>query len=103
MSAISCEENETCYIIILLTWCHVMLHRYSVPLSLYYYGLRDTTASYAVIFLNIIPLVTFIISLIFRCIIYINFHIVLILIFWEMEASLNLDNCIKALQPYYDC
>uniref|UniRef100_A0ACD6AEM8 Uncharacterized protein n=1 Tax=Avena sativa TaxID=4498 RepID=A0ACD6AEM8_AVESA len=39
---------------------------YSVPLSLYYYGLRDTTASYAVIFLNIIPLVTFIISLIFR-------------------------------------
>lgn len=42
---------------------------YSVPLSLYYYGLRDTTSSYAVIFINIIPLVTFIISLIFRCLI----------------------------------
>ncbi|XP_047043756.1 WAT1-related protein At5g64700-like [Lolium rigidum] len=39
---------------------------YSVPLSLYYYGLRDTTASYAVIFLNIIPLVTFVISLVLR-------------------------------------
>jgi hypothetical protein len=58
---------------LLLTWCHVMLHRYSVPLSLYYYGLQDTTASYAVIFLNIIPLVTFMISLILRCLIYLSF------------------------------
>ncbi|KAL6660777.1 hypothetical protein ACP70R_001812 [Stipagrostis hirtigluma subsp. patula] len=39
---------------------------YAVPMSLYYYGLQDTTASYAVIFLNIIPLTTFILSLIFR-------------------------------------
>ncbi|KAM0917644.1 hypothetical protein ACQ4PT_009128 [Festuca glaucescens] len=42
----------------------LVYERYSVPLSLYYYGLRDTTASYAVIFLNIIPLVTFMISLV---------------------------------------
>ncbi|XP_037464982.1 WAT1-related protein At5g64700-like [Triticum dicoccoides] len=39
---------------------------YAVPMSLYYYGLRDTTPAYAVIFLNIIPLVTFILSLVFR-------------------------------------
>ncbi|XP_062196999.1 WAT1-related protein At5g64700-like [Phragmites australis] len=39
---------------------------YAVPMSLYYYGLQDTTASYAVIFLNIIPLTTFILSLVFR-------------------------------------
>uniref|UniRef100_A0ACD5YHA6 Uncharacterized protein n=1 Tax=Avena sativa TaxID=4498 RepID=A0ACD5YHA6_AVESA len=39
---------------------------YSAALGLYYYGLRDTTTSYAVIFINIIPLVTFMISLIFR-------------------------------------
>ncbi|KAM0903078.1 hypothetical protein ACQ4PT_018882 [Festuca glaucescens] len=44
----------------------LLYERYSVPLSLYYYGLRDTTASYAVIFLNIIPLVTFMISLVLR-------------------------------------
>ncbi|KAI4974035.1 hypothetical protein ZWY2020_041816 [Hordeum vulgare] len=39
---------------------------YAVPMSLYYYGLSDTTPTYAVIFLNIIPLVTFILSLVFR-------------------------------------
>ncbi|KAM3239802.1 hypothetical protein ACQJBY_053472 [Aegilops geniculata] len=39
---------------------------YAVPMSLYYYGLRDTAPAYAVIFLNIIPLVTFILSLVFR-------------------------------------
>ncbi|KAL6643081.1 hypothetical protein ACP70R_021262 [Stipagrostis hirtigluma subsp. patula] len=39
---------------------------YVVPMSLYNYGLRDTTASYAVIFLNIIPLITFILSIICR-------------------------------------
>ncbi|TVU41166.1 hypothetical protein EJB05_14665, partial [Eragrostis curvula] len=39
---------------------------YAVPMSLYYYGLQDTTASYAAIFLNIIPLTSFILSLIFR-------------------------------------
>ncbi|KAL6885454.1 hypothetical protein ACP4OV_010233 [Aristida adscensionis] len=42
------------------------VHRYAVPMSLYYYGLQDTTPSYAVIFLNIIPLMTFIMSLTFR-------------------------------------
>ncbi|XP_052169042.1 WAT1-related protein At1g25270-like isoform X3 [Oryza glaberrima] len=39
---------------------------YAVPMSLYFYGLKDTTASYAVIFINIIPLFTFILSLMFR-------------------------------------
>ncbi|XP_015697261.1 WAT1-related protein At5g64700-like [Oryza brachyantha] len=39
---------------------------YAVPMSLYYFGLKDTTPSYAVIFINIIPLFTFILSLIFR-------------------------------------
>ncbi|XBI07280.1 hypothetical protein VPH35_135205 [Triticum aestivum] len=44
----------------------LIFEKYAVPMSLYYYGLRDTTPAYAVIFLNIIPLVTFILSLIFR-------------------------------------
>ncbi|WVZ52893.1 hypothetical protein U9M48_003897, partial [Paspalum notatum var. saurae] len=39
---------------------------YAVPSCLNYYGLRDTTSSYAVIFLNMIPLVTFILSLVLR-------------------------------------
>ncbi|XP_044436455.1 WAT1-related protein At1g25270-like isoform X1 [Triticum aestivum] len=39
---------------------------YAVPMSLYCYGLRDTTPSYAVIFVNLIPLATFILSLVFR-------------------------------------
>ncbi|KAL6637126.1 hypothetical protein ACP70R_024698 [Stipagrostis hirtigluma subsp. patula] len=39
---------------------------YAVPMSLYYYGLRDTAPSYAIIFLNITPLITFILSLVFR-------------------------------------
>ncbi|RLN38570.1 WAT1-related protein [Panicum miliaceum] len=39
---------------------------YAVPINLYYNGLRDTTSSYAIIFLNIIPLITFILSLMLR-------------------------------------
>ncbi|KAL6868146.1 hypothetical protein ACP4OV_014991 [Aristida adscensionis] len=39
---------------------------FAVPMSLYYYGLRDTTPSYAVIFLNITPLLTFFLSLVLR-------------------------------------
>ncbi|OEL32608.1 WAT1-related protein [Dichanthelium oligosanthes] len=39
---------------------------YAVPINLYYNGLRDTTSSYAIIFLNIIPLITFILSLMFK-------------------------------------
>ncbi|CAN6374846.1 unnamed protein product [Urochloa humidicola] len=39
---------------------------YAVPMSLYYYGLHDTTASYAIIFLNIVPLTTFILSFMLR-------------------------------------
>jgi drug/metabolite transporter (DMT)-like permease len=43
-----------------------MVCRYLVPMSLYFYGLRDTTSSYAVIFLNMIPLFSFALSLVFR-------------------------------------
>ncbi|CAN6306314.1 unnamed protein product [Urochloa humidicola] len=39
---------------------------YAVPINLYYNGLRDTTSSYAIVFLNIIPIITFILSLVFR-------------------------------------
>ncbi|XP_052169045.1 WAT1-related protein At5g64700-like [Oryza glaberrima] len=39
---------------------------YAVPMSLYYYGLKDTTPSYSVIFTNIIPLFTFVLSLVCR-------------------------------------
>ncbi|KAK3127866.1 hypothetical protein QOZ80_7AG0579400 [Eleusine coracana subsp. coracana] len=39
---------------------------YAVPMSFYFYGLGDTTASYAVIYTNLIPLVTFILSLLLR-------------------------------------
>ncbi|PKI68695.1 hypothetical protein CRG98_010975 [Punica granatum] len=35
-------------------------------MSLYYYGLRDTTATYAVNFLNLIPIITFIFAIIAR-------------------------------------
>ncbi|GJN33272.1 hypothetical protein PR202_gb21851 [Eleusine coracana subsp. coracana] len=44
----------------------LFFERYAVPMGFYYCGLRDTTASYAVIFLNIVPLVTFILSLLLR-------------------------------------
>ncbi|CAO2148682.1 unnamed protein product [Urochloa humidicola] len=39
---------------------------YAIPTCLYYYGLRDTAPSYAAIFLNIIPLITFILSIVLR-------------------------------------
>jgi len=45
---------------------HVLICRYAVPINLYYYGLRDTTSSYAIIFVNLIPLFTFVLSLMFR-------------------------------------
>ncbi|KAM0828579.1 hypothetical protein ACQ4PT_067447 [Festuca glaucescens] len=35
---------------------------YTLPMALYYYGLRDTTASYAVIFSSLTPLFTFVLS-----------------------------------------
>nr|CAB3501355.1 unnamed protein product [Digitaria exilis] len=37
---------------------------YSSPMSLYYYGLLDTDASYAVIFASLTPLVTFVLSIV---------------------------------------
>ncbi|KAJ1689118.1 hypothetical protein LUZ63_013273 [Rhynchospora breviuscula] len=39
---------------------------YAVPMGLYYNGLHDTTSSYSVIFLNLIPIATYILALIFR-------------------------------------
>jgi len=39
---------------------------YAAPINLYYNGLRDTTSSYAIVFLNMIPLITFILSLAFK-------------------------------------
>ncbi|KAL6868276.1 hypothetical protein ACP4OV_015121 [Aristida adscensionis] len=39
---------------------------FSVPMGLYYHGLRDTTPSYAVIFFNITPLLTFFLSVVLR-------------------------------------
>ncbi|XP_030460315.1 WAT1-related protein At5g64700-like [Syzygium oleosum] len=38
----------------------------SLTMGLYYYGLRDTTATYATNFLNVTPIVTFIFSVILR-------------------------------------
>ncbi|OAY78319.1 WAT1-related protein, partial [Ananas comosus] len=42
------------------------LKQISMALGLYYYGLRDTNAAYSVNFLNLIPIVTFIIAVILR-------------------------------------
>ncbi|VAI85183.1 unnamed protein product [Triticum turgidum subsp. durum] len=39
------------------------LSGYSLPMAFYYYGLRNTAASYAVIFSSITPLVTFVLSI----------------------------------------
>ncbi|KAK1361046.1 hypothetical protein POM88_045520 [Heracleum sosnowskyi] len=44
----------------------VALTGISMAMGLYYYGLRDTTATYATNFLNLIPIVTFIFSTILR-------------------------------------
>ena len=35
-----------------------------MALGLFYYGLRDTNATYAISFLNLIPMVTFVFSII---------------------------------------
>ncbi|XP_022722641.1 WAT1-related protein At1g43650-like isoform X1 [Durio zibethinus] len=38
----------------------------TMAMGLFYYGLRDTTATYSTNFLNIIPIVTFVFSIVFR-------------------------------------
>ncbi|KAF8730541.1 hypothetical protein HU200_016957 [Digitaria exilis] len=38
---------------------------YTLPMAMYYYGLRDTTATYTAIFSSLTPLVTFILSVMF--------------------------------------
>ncbi|KAK6250842.1 EamA domain - like 10 [Theobroma cacao] len=38
----------------------------TAAMGLFYYGLRDTTATYSTNFLNIIPIVTFVFSIVFR-------------------------------------
>ena len=44
-----------------------------MALGLFYYGLRDTNATYAISFLNLIPMVTFVFSIITGyCILIIN-------------------------------
>jgi hypothetical protein len=43
-----------------------MVCRYVVPMSLSFYGLRDTTPAYAIIFMNLVPLFSFTLSLVFR-------------------------------------
>uniref|UniRef100_A0A803L273 EamA domain-containing protein n=1 Tax=Chenopodium quinoa TaxID=63459 RepID=A0A803L273_CHEQI len=56
------------------TWRHALFRRVeyvtdfliTLGMGLFYYGLRDTTATYATNFLNLIPVVTFIFSLITR-------------------------------------
>ncbi|XP_052134930.1 WAT1-related protein At5g64700-like [Oryza glaberrima] len=52
----------------IVEWCWISLNAtFGVILSmgLYYYGLRSTSATYSVIFLNLIPIVTSIIAIIF--------------------------------------
>ncbi|KAL3846049.1 hypothetical protein ACJIZ3_003452 [Penstemon smallii] len=44
----------------------VALTGISVAMGLFYYGLKDTTATYATNFLNLIPIVTFLFSIILR-------------------------------------
>ncbi|XP_073013083.1 WAT1-related protein At1g09380-like [Typha latifolia] len=51
----------TCMWIFINAACGIIM-----ALGLYYYGLRDTSAAYSVNFLNLIPVVTFIIAVIIR-------------------------------------
>lgn len=51
--------------IALIHMSHVV-YRISMAMGLYYYGLRETTATYATNFLNLIPITTFILSTILR-------------------------------------
>ncbi|EEE63396.1 hypothetical protein OsJ_18208 [Oryza sativa Japonica Group] len=44
----------------------VLFERVLLATGMYYYGLRDTNAAYSANFLNLIPIVTFIIAVIFR-------------------------------------
>ncbi|RHN65818.1 putative EamA domain-containing protein [Medicago truncatula] len=43
-----------------------MYHRMTMAFGLFYYGLRDTSATYAVNFLNLVPICTFLTSIICR-------------------------------------
>lgn len=52
-------------IIIIIMWA-MKACRITAAMGLYYYGLRDTTATYATNFLNLIPVVTFVISSMLR-------------------------------------
>ncbi|GLT49251.1 hypothetical protein SLA2020_228200 [Shorea laevis] len=53
----------------LSVWLWVFLNALigiTVAMSLFYYGLKDTTATYATNFLNLVPIVTFVLSIILR-------------------------------------
>ncbi|KAI8030457.1 WAT1-related protein [Camellia lanceoleosa] len=43
---------------------HLLVSRIQIAMGLFYYGLRDTTATYATNFLNLIPVATFVFSII---------------------------------------
>ncbi|KAJ8427916.1 hypothetical protein Cgig2_023292 [Carnegiea gigantea] len=69
--------SQGCFIFALMAYRHLLaaiciapfaffLERITMGMGLFYYGLRDTTATYATNFLNLIPIVTFIFSILVR-------------------------------------
>ncbi|KAK9045084.1 hypothetical protein V6N11_058974 [Hibiscus sabdariffa] len=58
------NRSETLLLVIDVAHDHPC--RITAAMGLFYYGLRDTTATYSTNFLNIIPIVTFLLSVIFR-------------------------------------
>lgn len=42
------------------------IHRVILAMGLYYYGLRGTNATYSVVFLNLIPIVTSVVAILLR-------------------------------------
>ncbi|GJM89761.1 hypothetical protein PR202_ga05980 [Eleusine coracana subsp. coracana] len=51
---------------IVLGWILQTLHSVVPAMGLYYYGLRTTSAAYSAIFINLIPIVTFVIAVLLR-------------------------------------
>lgn len=46
--------------------CSYICRRVVLAMGLYYYGLQATSAAYSVVFLNLIPIVTFVIAILVR-------------------------------------
>ncbi|PKU82047.1 WAT1-related protein [Dendrobium catenatum] len=60
-------ESKIIFLININICCLIFLfyfYRVTLAMSLYYYGLKDTTAAYSSNFLNLIPIITFIIAVI---------------------------------------